>query len=94
MLLAEDTFPSPNEVFHTEKFNVASWSPNFMTRPGGAAQTIQVSYYSPTQRYWNDAGRALGLLVASLGLTFGVETFLKYLEEKDRNREKHSSAKA
>jgi hypothetical protein len=87
VLLAEDTFPPPNEIFRTERFNVASWSPNFMTRLGGTAQTIQVSYYSPTERHCSDIVGTVGLLVTSLGFAGLLESVFDWLRTKDKKKQ-------
>jgi hypothetical protein len=55
-----------------------------MTRPGGVAQTIQVSYYNPTQRHTSDLVRTVGLLVASLGFAGVLESLFSWLDAKDK----------
>jgi len=80
MLLAQDTFPSPNEIFHTEKLKIVSWSFDSMTRPDGFAQTVQASYYSQGDRYCADLKRVLGLLVASVGFGSALDQGLDLLD--------------
>jgi len=89
MLLAEDTFPSPNVIFHAENLKIASWSFDSMTRADGFAQTVQVSYYSPGDRYCSDLKRVLGLLAASLGFGGALDQVLD-LFNRLRRRIRHS----
>lgn len=88
--LSSDTFPSPIELFVTERFRSTMFDLNF-SYPEGYAQSISCSYINPQ----NESNRGFFTFLSGVALTTGIticlEVYLQSLREKRRKGEKKIS---
>lgn len=85
--LSSDTFPSPVELFVTERFRSTMFDLNF-SYPEGYAQSISCSYINPQNESNRGFFTFLSGVAITTGITICVELYLQSSREKRRKGEK------
>lgn len=81
-----DTFPTPIELFVTERFRVTIFDLDF-SYPSGHAQTISCSFASPQKQSYKDLLNFLSGIFLATGITLCIESIRTKRNESERKGE-------